>query len=117
MVKQAEKRRRRNPFLPVLAVFLVIALFGAAWGTGSLIYNNVKAVRTALNQLPVTQIPDPVNPPHKTSQGQLMLTFMFWLLYLGIAYFFVAVLSGKDPESTKDIPMPPRERKKPKNLR
>ncbi len=106
MVKQAEKRRNRSPFLPVLGLLLAVVLFAVAWASAQLLVQ-IKAIKSALNGLQMVKLfGTPVN------QGQIMLAFMLWLVFLAIAYFLVAVLSGKDPESTKDIPMPQKNRKK-----
>ncbi len=107
MVKQAEKKRNRSPFLPVLGLFLAIVLLVAAYGASDLIYQSSRQVRDALKTLAMVNF---LGKP--TNQGVIMLAFVFWLIFLALAYFVVAVAAGKDPESTKDIPMPPRGREK-----
>ncbi len=119
MVKHAEKVRKRSPLLPVFGLILAIALFIVAYGL-------VEPVRAFANQrfaggsfaLPdpkyflVTQT-NPADPKSPTkiiipSTARLGVAFAFWLILLALSYTLVAVLAGRDPNSAKNIQLPPR---------
>jgi hypothetical protein len=42
----------------------------------------------------------------------LWMTIAIWLLFLVLAYTLVAILSGRNPDSAKNIQLPPRNTKK-----
>ncbi len=108
MVKQAEKRRTRSPFLPVLGLFLAIVLLAVSFAAAQML-GQITAVKTVLGGLPYVKIFG-----QSVNEGVLMLMFVIWLAFLALAYFLVAVLAGKDPDSAKNIPMPPRDRRRKK---
>jgi hypothetical protein len=95
MVKQAEKERKRNPLLPVFGLLLAAGLF-------------VLAYVIAGEVIKMPQVKSVVLGMKNTAQ--LIFGFAIWLGLLAISFFLVAVLVGKDPESTKGIPLPTRER-------
>ena len=108
MVKQAEKRQKRSPFLPILGLFLAVVGLAISWAAAKLIVA-IPKIKGALASLPYTRVFG-----QNVNQGQIMLAFMLWLAFLAFAYFLVAVLAGKDPESTRDIPLPPKKNAKKK---
>jgi hypothetical protein len=100
MVKQAEKDRKRNPLLPVFGLILAIGLFALA-------YFLVDPAVKLLNSVRHGAIPWP--PPQDSATLEtLAIAFALWLIFLIIVYTFVAIASGKDPNSAKGLQLPPR---------
>ena len=95
MVKQAEKVQKRSPWLPVFGLILAGGLFAIAWVIAGEVIRmpQVRNVAAGLKY-----------------QAQLGFGFMIWLVLLALAFFLVAILTGKDPESAKGIPMPPKQK-------
>jgi hypothetical protein len=93
MVKQAEKERKRSPLLPVFGLLLAAGLFLVAYVVAGEVIKmpQVKGVVLGMKDT-----------------AQLIFGFAIWLGL--ISFFLVAVLVGKDPDSTKGIPLPTRER-------
>jgi hypothetical protein len=101
MVKQAEKIRKRNPFLPVI---------------GLLIGGGLAVVAALLIEPLLTLLPELRTALLSTGSNYNYMRFaiggVLWLVLCGIAYFLVAVLAGNDPSSAKNMPMRPRNAKK-----
>ncbi len=105
MVKQAEKLRKRNPLLPVFGMLLAVGLFGVAF---VLVDPAMKLIQTLLKK---TSAPPLIWPPmygENENLQRIAIAFAMWLIFLIIAWTFVAIATGKDPNSPKDIEMPPR---------
>jgi hypothetical protein len=95
MVKQAEKVHKRSPLLPVFGLVLAGGLFAIAFAIAEPVMK-IPQVRGVVAGMGV--------------QAQLGIAFMIWLVLLALAFFLVAMLSGKDPESAKGVPMPPKQK-------
>lgn len=93
MVKKAEVQRKRSPLLPVFGLILAIALFVIAYGLADLAIKKIPGVFAQVaGQLQTAQIAFSVG---------------IWLVLMAIAFFLVALLSGKDPD--KAPPLPPKD--------
>jgi amino acid transporter len=107
MVKQAENVRKRNPLAPIFGLIIGGGLLIAA----ILIVNTGIMNREGQSILP--QVRATINAMGKDRQtGIIAVTVAVWLCLMGIAYFIVVLLAGKDPESVKDYPMPLEKEKK-----
>ena len=90
--------------LPVFGLIIAVGLFAMAYG---LVDPAVRLANTLLAKAFSGGLPWP--PPRDTATIEtLAIAFGLWLVFLIIAYTLVAILSGKDPNSPKDIQMPPR---------
>jgi hypothetical protein len=98
MVKIAEKQKKRSPLAAIYGLLLVVGLFGIAYVLTTEVIIKIPAVRPSLGGLDM--------------QAKLLLTFGVWIILLGLAFFVVAILSGKDPESSAQIPLPPKGKDK-----
>ncbi len=101
MVKQAEKIRKRNPWQPVFGLVIAIGLLIVAF-----------ALEDPLAELIRRYIPNATfSLPVATSHFDVtraLVAFMIWLVLMAFAFALVAILAGKDPNSAKDIQLPPR---------
>ena len=102
MVKKAEKVRKRNPLLPVFGAIVAVGLGAIAYVVSSQFVIKIPQVRNTIAG----------NEPLAT----WAFTFIIWLVFLGLAYFVVAVGAGKDPD-TKQPPLPPRQKDLPPEQR
>lgn len=119
MVKQAEKIRKRNPLLPVFGLIVAIGLFVIA-------FSLVEPIRVFVAQkYPDSGFAQSLGTPKEfqltptfklPSLPRLGVAFAIWLILLAIAYTLVAVLAGRDPNSAKNIQLPPRTKEE-KNRR
>ncbi|GEM_PF-983302 len=107
MVKQAEKRRQRSPLLPIFGLILAVGLFVLAYIAEDPLVSVVNQVAKQSITLPppAAQLTPKFVMP---SLGRLGVAFAIWLILLALAYTFVAVIGGRDPESAKGMQLPPR---------
>ncbi len=109
-VKVAQKRRKRNPFLPVLALMYIFGALVIAY----LLINPVTALinHFAPNAgffLPPPELqfsPQFVMP----STPRIVMTIVIWLILIGLGYMLVGLLAGRDPDTPKAIQMPPKNK-------
>jgi cation transporter-like permease len=102
MVKQAEKIRKRNPLLPVFGLIIAVGLFAVAYILSSQVVIKLPQVRGVIGG--------------NQSLATWAFAFVLWLVFLGVAYFFVALAAGKDPDQ-KRMPLPTRQKDLPEHLR
>lgn len=101
MVKQAEKIKQRNPLLPIFGIII-------AGGLGVIAYLIMDYLIGPSHGLPILKgAIDSLGQYYNLGRWGVVLAI--WLVFLGIAYMLVSLLIGKDPDSPKDIPMPPRD--------
>jgi hypothetical protein len=103
MVKQAEKVVKRNPMVPVYGIVIGVGLLIVAIFVTQLLLVELPQVKAAL-----------IGMGRQAGLGRAAIIFGVWLTLMGIAMFLVAILTGKDPESIKGMPMPNRTIKKKK---
>jgi hypothetical protein len=96
MVKQADKKAKRSPLLPVFGAILVVALGGIAYFLSQNFVLKIPQVRSIASQSPQLAL--------------IASTVFVWLVLAGIGYFLVALLVGKDPNDSNQIPLPPRKK-------
>jgi|SRR5579859_4483810 len=96
MVRQAEKKTKRSPLLPVFGIILVVALGGIAYFLSLNFVLKIPQVRAIADQ--------------SYSLALIGSTVFVWLILAGIAYFLVALVVGKDPTDSNQIPLPPRKK-------
>ncbi len=102
MVKIAEKRQTRNPLLPIFGIIVAVGLAVAAWFGSDILIQAVPQLKASFSGGP------------SATTGHLAIAVGLWLALLALAYFLVAFLAGKDPESAKDLKLPERKIKKKK---
>jgi hypothetical protein len=102
MVKHAEKLKKRSPWIPVAGAIIAVSLGVISW----MVSANV-----------VVKMPQVVANIPNSMMGTAKIVFAFgiWLGLIAFAIFLVAMLAGKDPESAKGIPLPPRGKDKNKH--
>lgn len=117
MVKVAEKNVKRSPMTPVFGLLLAVGLLFVAFLI-SLFVVQIPVVRSTLvgvGQVTIgnNRIPIPIGDANAKylTWGHVGVTAIFWFLLAGFSYFLVTMAAGKDPESAKQIPLPPRDRK------
>ncbi len=98
MVKIAEKENRRGPLASVFGLFLAGGLFAVAY----IISSEVLIKKVAQLQDAIQHFGKPV--------ATLLFAFGIWIVLLALAFFVVAILVGKDPNSAKEIPLPPKSK-------
>ncbi len=118
MVKKAEVVRKRNPLLPIFGIIIAVGLLVVAMSLVPLTIDLINKVSPGFRVRGVdfSIAPDPAvaGSPLKltmASGGRLFLGLAIWLFLLAFAYALVAVLAGKDPNSAKDVKLPPRKEK------
>ena len=102
MVKKAEKTQKRSPLLPVFGLITAVGLFVVAYVLSSQVVVKMPQVKTVVSS----------NLPLAT----WAFAFVIWLVFLGLAYFVVAVAAGKDPDVNR-MPLPTRQKDLPEHLR
>jgi phage shock protein PspC (stress-responsive transcriptional regulator) len=112
MVKKAEKIKKRNPLLPVLGLLLTIPAFIIASALVTPLETFAKRYSGDFNLgAPKEWVVDFAATPIKfapPSQSRIFVAVVIWLFILTIAYLIVAILIGRDPDSSKNNPLPPR---------
>jgi hypothetical protein len=103
MVRQAEKHETKNPLLPVFGLIIAIGLGVAAWFGSDLLIQAVPQLKSNFGGV-----------GQQATIGHVAIAIGLWLALLALAFFLVALLTGKDPESAKGMKLPPREVKKKK---
>ncbi len=98
MVKKAEKIRKRHPLTPIAGIILAVALFAVSYLAAGFVVVMPQVRRVIGNT--------------STSTATILFAIGIWFLLLGIAFFLVSVLVGKDPHDVNSIPLPPRDVKK-----
>ncbi len=119
MVKQAEKIRQRNPLLPIFGLIIAIGLFVVAMYLVKPISGVITKVSGNGDFVSALGTPiEPVLSPkfRLPSTASLGVAFAIWLILLALTYTLVAVLAGRDPNSAKNIQLPPRTKEE-KNRR
>ena len=105
-IVQSEKKRKRSPLLPIYGLIIVVCLFVAAYGVENPVVSLIDKVRPDFHlQGPDVQFTPTFAMP---SSDRLLFAIPIWIVFLAFAYFLVALLSGKSPDSGKDIQLPPR---------
>jgi hypothetical protein len=103
MVKKAEKIRKRSPLLPVFGLIIAVGLFAIAYVLSTEVVVKMPQVRNVVaSNLPL---------------ARWAFAFAIWLVFLGVAYFVVALAAGKDPDAARDMPLPTRQKDLPEHLR
>lgn len=104
MVKQAEKKVKKNPLNPVFGIIIAAGLFLVSYLiAGALIAPGGLQVLATLRTGP------------RAGLYQLLIGGAIWFVLLAVAFFVVAVLVGRDPDdAVKKMPLPPRDVKKKK---
>jgi hypothetical protein len=87
--------------LPVFGLIIAIGLGVAAWLSSDVL---IKAVPQLKSNFEGTG--------QQATLGHVAIAVGLWLAMIAFAFFLVAVLAGKDPESTKGIKLPPRDIRK-----
>ncbi len=103
MVKKAETVRKRSPLLPVFGLIIAVGLFAVAFVLSSEFIVKMPQVRNVVRD--------------NLQLAKWAFAFIVWLLFLGVAYFVVALAAGKDPDASREIPLPPRQKDLPPELR
>ena len=103
MVKKAEKIRKRSPLLPVFGLIIAVGLFAIAYVLSAEVVVKLPQVRNVVSS--------------NLSLARWAFAFAIWLLFLGAAYFVVALAAGKDPDAGRNVPLPPRQKDLPEELR
>ena len=99
MVKIAETEHKRSPLSSIYGLFLAIGLFAIAY---------VITSEVLIKKFP--QVRDAAFGIAKPPIGTLIISFGIWLVLLALAFFVVSLLVGKDPNSAKQIPLPPKQK-------
>jgi len=99
-VKVAEKKRRRNPLLPVLGLLIAISLAVFSYAVEDPF---IKLIQSKFPNAGLSQ--SPTDPFSLTRIG---FTFAIWIFLLVVFSMIVAIAGGKSPDDAKDIVMPPR---------
>lgn len=100
MVRQAERRVKRSPLVPVFGLVIAIGLAAIAILIVTLVIDS-----GSVQQLLIFK--DPAAPNRVVAI--VGLAFVLWLAMLSIAYLLVALLSGRDPDDARKLELPPRE--------
>lgn len=108
MVKEAEKIVKRSPLLPIYGLIIGVGLGIVAWLLKEIILSPttpvfLRPIRDAVAALGSRQ-----------GLGEFVVAFGIWVILIGIAYFIVALMTGKDPHMPDKLP--PR-RSEPKGRR
>jgi hypothetical protein len=103
MVKKAEKIRKRNPLLPVFGIIVAIGLGAIAYIVSTEVILKMPQVRNVVGSNVV--------------MARWAFTLVVWLVLLGVAYFFVALAAGKDPDVGKHMQLPTKQKDLPQELR
>jgi hypothetical protein len=101
MVKQAERQVKRSPLLPIFGLIIAIGLGVVAWFGSDLLIQAVPQLKSNFGGV-----------GQQANVGHIAIAIGLWLAMLALAFFLVALLTGKDPESAKGMKLPPREVKK-----
>ncbi|MBX3065454.1 MAG: hypothetical protein U0528_16500 [Anaerolineae bacterium] len=102
MVKQAEKLKKVSPLLPIYGLVVAVGLAVVA----RLLVDPVLKVLPELNSALLSS-----GYPYETMKW--VVAGAMWIVFIGLAYFLVALISGKDPTSPKYLPpLPERDPKK-----
>ena len=106
-IKQAEKRRHRSPLLPIYGIIIVVCLYIVAYALENPI---VDLLRKLSPQSGLTLPPPDLqfSPFVMPSNGRLLFAVIIWAILLAFAYFLVSLLTGRDPDSAKNLQLPPR---------
>jgi hypothetical protein len=103
MVKKAEKLKKRSPWVPVFGLITAVALGAVAYVISAYVVIKMPQVKSVIAGM--------------ERQATIAFAVGIWLALLATAFFLVALIVGKDPESAKDIPLPPKAKDKPKGYR
>src|SRR5579864_9245594 len=106
VIKQMEKRRKRSPLLPIYGLLIVICLYIVAFALENPLVTLIDRVKPGftLAGADLQLTPTFVMP----SSDRLLFAVPIWIMFLAFAYFLVAMMIGRDPNSGKDIQLPPR---------
>lgn len=100
MVKQAEKKVKKSPLVPIFGLIIGGGLGLVAFIIMDPLLKSFPEFESALYAMPNYWF------------ARFLVWLGIWLPMLLIAYFLVAILAGRDPNSPKYLPMPPRNVKK-----
>lgn len=100
MVRQAERRVKRSPLVPVFGLVIAIGLAAMAILIVTMVIDS-----GSVQQLLIFK--DPAAPNRVVAI--VGLAFVLWLAMLSIAYLLVALLSGRDPDDARKLELPPRD--------
>ncbi len=95
MVKEAEKKKKQSPLLPVFGAILLVALLGVSYFVATTYILTMPQVRGVVGVPPSTM-------------AKVCFTLIIWFILAGIAYFLVALVVGKDKTSAQSLPLPPK---------
>lgn len=103
MVKQAEKKVKRNPLLPIFAIVLAVGflVFGVIIANG-LITGEIGKIQELMKFR---------SSPNK-NVAIAGIAFAIWLTLMAIMYFVVALLAGKDPNQGPKLESSPLRKAK-----
>jgi hypothetical protein len=96
MVKKAENKQKRSPLTPIFGVLLAVGLFAVAYFITSAYIIHMPQVAQTIGA--------------NQTMGTIGLSIGIWVILLAIAFFLVAVMAGKDPESATTMPLPPKSK-------
>jgi hypothetical protein len=106
-IVQSEKRRKRSALTPIYGLIVVLCLYVVAYALESPVIALINKLKPGLNfQLKPPDIS--FSPFTMPSSDHLLFAIPIWIVFLALAYFLVAILSGRSPNTGKDIIMPPR---------
>jgi len=106
VIKQAATRRKRSPLLPIYGLIIFICLYLVAYALENPLVTLINRVRPGFSLAgPDVQFTPTFVMP---STDRLLFAVPIWIVFLALAYFLVAALSGRNPNSGKDLQMPPR---------
>lgn len=107
-IKQAEKRRQRSPLLPIYGILIAVCLYIVAFALEHPMADLIRKIAPQAGfviPLPDIQFTPTFVPPNSE---QWLIAIPIWAVLLAFAYFLVAMLSGRDPDSAKNLRLPPR---------
>ncbi|MHB8625841.1 MAG: hypothetical protein ACYDBJ_20915 [Aggregatilineales bacterium] len=107
-IKQAEKRRHRSPLLPIYGIIIVVCLYIVAYALENPLADLIR--RVAPQSSFILPPPDVQFTPTfvMPSTGRLLVAVVIWVVLLAFVYFLVSLLTGRDPDSAKNLQLPPR---------
>jgi hypothetical protein len=105
-IKKVEKRRKRSALMPIYGLIIFICLYVVAYALENPLVTLINRVKPGFSLAgPDVQFTPTFVMP---STDRLLFAVPLWIVFLALAYFLVAMLTGRDPNSGKDLQMPPR---------
>ncbi|HVO42770.1 MAG TPA: hypothetical protein VMT34_09110, partial [Aggregatilineales bacterium] len=115
------KIEKKNPLSPIYALGLMLGLFIVAYIISGELFVGKPFAVPRIFPVPAlagsastmgtifTPLPDPNDVQNRKLSipvAQLAFAGGLWLALLGLAYFAVTMLAGRDPEDARQIPLP-----------